>query len=1196
MASMNTRLNIEKLDENIVQKHGGSKQVGFKQLGPGAQGDREAEVFQVSNDDIVVAQRRLENKQPEEKTNTDCLVKQHEKEYQTGWKIKTGNVLDSCNQKSTQQCMKSEVAKHLGVVGIQQQNGLVDEINVTLFAKVRCFLIQSGLSKVFWAEDTTRSTYLVNMSPSSAIGFKKPIDKLGFFGWLASIKQGMLELVKVKCIFLRCRKGIVGTGLMQVLHGFEFEVAPLGDHTFEVEPQENVDQEVGLQEVQAQDLMDYQLVRDREQHLACELFGYREDGNEAAFAVATVEKIYAYESLTFNDTVACEVISKWKAGLKEGMDVRSDVYVLNNGCRKSSDDGHDYYWEYAPESGYELRLVAGIATGVLVKGCSLSEVPVQVKVVVYRSNSTIMLFIVNLYHDGVFIERPFDYTNGDLKVIDDVDFEEMLYVHMFDIIRRVVLISPTSLFFKLVDEPLVGLKPLKTDEDVGLFVKALYENGSIIDLYYEHNGYDVMEMIQNEKTPKEQAVKTLFKCNVDDDAPSNLEDLKDIVDFEVKGEENVVIFKNTTDDPWLNKLLGKGNFIGHTDDPITNLGGRFIHEENDPEDDIVDPKCKAMKNIVYPPIDPTTPWDQCNPVLDEGKCAAFKVKKPKDKNHDVDCSTNSDKADCSSKPDHAECSSKPETKKNGRTSEAIKERWTKACALYDHKEGLVEHYDKLWEYRQAILESYPGSTCQLETEDKDDDTIYFKRMYICFKAMGRDGNNQMYPLAWVVVGVENKDNWAWFLSLLQEDLKLGYGGGLTILSDGHKACLFFWLLYQYLVFFLPDSEHKQCTRHIYANFKRKWSGLQYKRLFWGAAACTVEQQFLQKMEQIKELDPTAHKWIIPARGKPIITMLEDIRIYLMQRMCHMNKLEDTITPSVKRQLEYLKERQRNWLVYPSGYREELSGILCVHAMAAYYHMNMDPELGVNEFYSKQQWYNAYQYSIRPVPGSNLWKPYENPSPLPPIERKRRGKPRKQRIKHPIEDDNHVSRVGKIPNNKGKGPLNSKDKGIDMSTTKRGNINVLGGSSKKRGTIRIRSPIKRGEDNQVTKGDSMGDCYLTTTEYQHKMDIKALAEDNKLNVHQVSMDLPVNEAPKNCTTKESHAQDLDPAPTLPTQEIQVHTRSKRKKQVATTCMRIYIKNRGRSERISNMQANKFKFDGNGIGSTANKAFNIFEDEE
>ncbi|GKC43268.1 hypothetical protein Tco_1060990 [Tanacetum coccineum] len=71
------------------------KQDGFKQLGPnvetgvhrvqvekrvwfevelqGAQGDHKAEVFQVSNDDAAVAQIWLEDKQLEEKTNTDCL-------------------------------------------------------------------------------------------------------------------------------------------------------------------------------------------------------------------------------------------------------------------------------------------------------------------------------------------------------------------------------------------------------------------------------------------------------------------------------------------------------------------------------------------------------------------------------------------------------------------------------------------------------------------------------------------------------------------------------------------------------------------------------------------------------------------------------------------------------------------------------------------------------------------------------------------------------------------------------------------------------------------------------------------------------------------------------------------------------------------------------------------------------------------
>ncbi|GJW04848.1 hypothetical protein Tco_1563704 [Tanacetum coccineum] len=293
MASMNTRLNIEKLDGNIVQKHRGLKQVGFKQLGPavetgvhgvhdekcvwfevelhGAQRDHEAEVFQDSNDDTTVAQRRLEDKQPEEKTNTNCLVKEQKKEYQTGQKIKMGNVLDSCNQRS----------------------------------------------------------------PSSAIRFKTPVEMLGFFGWLA-IKQGMLELVKVKCIFLGYRKCIVGNKALEVLQGDEFEVEPQDGHTFEVEPHGNVN------------------------HV------YREDSNEAAFVVVAVEKIYAHESLTFNNIVACEVISKWKTGLKDDMDARSDVYVLSNGCKKCSNDSDGYYWESTPDVGMLDKFDRGLLTEIQV--------------------------------------------------------------------------------------------------------------------------------------------------------------------------------------------------------------------------------------------------------------------------------------------------------------------------------------------------------------------------------------------------------------------------------------------------------------------------------------------------------------------------------------------------------------------------------------------------------------------------------------------------------------------------------------------------------------------------------------------------------------------------------------------------------------------------------------------------------------
>ena len=37
-------------------------------------------------------------------------------------------------------------------------------------------------------------------------------------------------------------------------------------------------------------------------------------------------------------------------------------------------------------------------------------------------------------------------------------------------------------------------------------------------------------------------------------------------------------------------------------------------------------------------------------------------------------------------------------------------------------------------------------------------------------ALGRDANNQMYPIAWVVVERETKESWDFFLSLLSTDL------------------------------------------------------------------------------------------------------------------------------------------------------------------------------------------------------------------------------------------------------------------------------------------------------------------------------------------------------------------------------------------------------------------------------------------
>nr|GEY79326.1 zinc finger, CCHC-type [Tanacetum cinerariifolium] len=304
MASMNTRLNIEKLDGNIVQKHGGLKQLGSKQVGFKQLGVKQVGFKQLGPD------------------------------------------------------------KH-GLLGKGAGKGVSDWVEDQDGLVCPRFLGR-GYNQVYIS-----SEYVTIISD----WIEEACRYVEVFCWLASIKQGILELVKVKCIFMGYHKSIVGnklwrldditsnvvlymnmsfnesgkykktfigsgvgTGSMQVLHRFEFEVKPLGDHTFEVEPRRMSIKELVYKK-------------------------YREDNNEAAFVVAAVEKIYAHESLTFNNTVSCEVISKWKAGLKDDMDARSDVYVLSNGYRKCSNDSDGYYWVQTLLEGHFILSLEGSLSG-----------------------------------------------------------------------------------------------------------------------------------------------------------------------------------------------------------------------------------------------------------------------------------------------------------------------------------------------------------------------------------------------------------------------------------------------------------------------------------------------------------------------------------------------------------------------------------------------------------------------------------------------------------------------------------------------------------------------------------------------------------------------------------------------------------------------------------------------------------------
>ncbi|MBA0670275.1 hypothetical protein Goklo_023942 [Gossypium klotzschianum] len=107
----------------------------------------------------------------------------------------------------------------------------------------------------------------------------------------------------------------------------------------------------------------------------------------------------------------------------------------------------------------------------------------------------------------------------------------------------------------------------------------------------------------------------------------------------------------------------------------------------------------------------------------------------------------------------------------------------------------------------------PGSTIKMVVQRvKVDSLPHFKRYYVCFDTLKRGWKARCRPL--IRLDVECTDSWAWFLSLLSTDLGLEDGYGYTIISDQQKG---FEIVISDI---LPRVEHRNCARHVFAN----WSG------------------------------------------------------------------------------------------------------------------------------------------------------------------------------------------------------------------------------------------------------------------------------------------------------------------------------------------------------------------------------------
>jgi len=122
-------------------------------------------------------------------------------------------------------CKQAGIQRHFTVAHTPQQNGVAERMNRTLLERTRAMLRTAGLAKSFWAKAVKTACYVINRSPSTAIGLKTPMEmwqgsppnysSLHIFGCLVYVMYNSQERTKLdpksrRCIFLGYVDGVKG--------------------------------------------------------------------------------------------------------------------------------------------------------------------------------------------------------------------------------------------------------------------------------------------------------------------------------------------------------------------------------------------------------------------------------------------------------------------------------------------------------------------------------------------------------------------------------------------------------------------------------------------------------------------------------------------------------------------------------------------------------------------------------------------------------------------------------------------------------------------------------------------------------------------------------------------------------------------------------------------------------------------------
>ncbi|KAG5592680.1 hypothetical protein H5410_043194 [Solanum commersonii] len=226
---------------------------------------------------------------------------------------------------------------------------------------------------------------------------------------------------------------------------------------------------------------------------------------------------------------------------------------------------------------------------------------------------------------------------------------------------------------------------------------------------------------------------------------------------------------------------------------------------------------------------------------------------------------------------------------------------------------------------------------------------------------------------------------------------------------------------------LPKCEHRMCARNILANRAKDLRGFQRRQQFWKIAKSTIESQLRNNIENMKLLGPEKmidnlmyyninfwckvyfnievkcdsvdnnmsecfNAWILAARHKTIITMLEEIKVKMMTRIAKLREFQITwkcnFSPMALKVLEENISRSMDCTIEFNGavgfevkkglwqHKVDIARRTCSCRKFSLYDY-------IDSCYSKETYLRIYANVIEPLTNMEMWPVSINPTIEPP---------------------------------------------------------------------------------------------------------------------------------------------------------------------------------------------------------------------